>query len=152
MKIVFTGKGEINGALVSRASWYAAAEQQGHEVQQAVDKHTELLVASRTDTIKAREAERLGIGVITYDQFRDMLNLGESDEVVTRFKNVEPTARTREPPDYVRRTLNGHHSNRAPWGSRKRAHSPAEEWGDAPITDTPPEPPAPRGVQRMLDL
>lgn len=150
MKVVFTGKGEINGALISRASWYAAAEQKGYEVQQAVDRHTELLVSSRTDTIKAREAERLGVSVITYDQFRDMLNLGEDVEVVARFRDVAPTARTREPPDYARRTTNGHHANRAPWGSRKRVISGADEWGDAPISDEPPPPV--RASQRLLDL
>ena len=70
MNIVFTGPGTgLDGAPITRAQLKAAAEARGHTVKASVTLDTELLVASRTDTLKARKAAERGILVIDYPTF-----------------------------------------------------------------------------------
>ena len=70
MNIVFTGPGTgLEGAPITRAELTAAAEAKGHTVKASLTLDTELLVASRTDTVKARRAIERGVLVIDYKTF-----------------------------------------------------------------------------------
>ena len=70
MIIVFTGPGiGLHGEPITRAELKAAAEARGHIIRQSVTLDTEMLVASRTDTVKARRAAERGIVVIDYKAF-----------------------------------------------------------------------------------
>ena len=70
MIIVFTGPGiGLHGEPITRAELKAEAEAKGHTVKACLTLDTELLVASRTDTVKARRAAERGILVIDYKAF-----------------------------------------------------------------------------------
>ena len=70
MIIVFTGPGiGLHDEPITRAELKAAAEARGHTIRQSVTLDTEMLVASRTDTVKARRAAERGILVIDYKAF-----------------------------------------------------------------------------------
>ena len=70
MNIVFTGPGSgLHHESITRAELKAAAEARGHTVRQSVTLDTEMLVASRTDTIKAQKAMARGITVVDYQTF-----------------------------------------------------------------------------------
>ena len=70
MNIVFTGPGTgLDGAPVTRAALQAAAEARGHTVKASLTLDTEMLVASRTDTVKARKAAQRGVLVVDYPTF-----------------------------------------------------------------------------------
>jgi NAD-dependent DNA ligase len=70
LNIVFTGPAHnAKGKLVLRADLIVAARKAGFVVQSAVGASTELLVASRTDTRKARAAKARGIKMTTYPEF-----------------------------------------------------------------------------------
>lgn len=70
MKVVFTGPAvDSSGKAILRANLAAACQEVGMEVQRSVRKNTEVLVASRTDTVKARKAKERGLPVMTYPQF-----------------------------------------------------------------------------------
>ena len=70
MNIVFTGPGSgLHHEPITRAELKAAAEAMGHTVRQSVTLDTEMLVASRTDTIKAQKAMARGITVVDYQTF-----------------------------------------------------------------------------------
>lgn len=69
--VVFTGPAFDNhGRAVLRANLIAASEASGRfRVQSAVTAATQILVASRTDTVKAKKAAALGVEVMTYPEF-----------------------------------------------------------------------------------
>lgn len=68
--VVFTGDGENEaGRILPRFVWKKMAEAMNVRVQGAVSPATDVLVASRTDTVKARGAVAHGIKVITYSEF-----------------------------------------------------------------------------------
>jgi hypothetical protein len=71
MNVVFTGPAFDNGGhAVVRADLVAACEATGKfAVQSSVRMDTDLLVASRTDTVKARSAKERGVEVLSYPQF-----------------------------------------------------------------------------------
>ena len=71
MKVVFTGPAFDNsGCSVVRSDLIAACQSTGKfTVQGAVKGDTDLLVASRTDTVKAKGAVARGLTVLTYPQF-----------------------------------------------------------------------------------
>jgi NAD-dependent DNA ligase len=70
MNIVFTGPGTgLDGEPITRAELKAAAEAHGHTVKASVTLDTEILVASRTDTVKAHKAAARGIIVVDYPTF-----------------------------------------------------------------------------------
>jgi hypothetical protein len=71
IKVAFTGPAFDNaGHSVVRADLIAACQMTGKfAVQSSVRPDTNLLVASRTDTVKAKAAAEKGIGVLTYPQF-----------------------------------------------------------------------------------
>jgi NAD-dependent DNA ligase len=70
MNIVFTGPGSgLHGEPITRAELKAAAEAKGHTVKASVTLDTEMLVASRTDTVKAQKAAARGIVVVDYRTF-----------------------------------------------------------------------------------
>lgn len=71
--VVFTGPAKFNGEVVLRADLTAAAVKAGYTVRDKVDGTVQLLVASRTDTVKAAHAKKMGVQVIDYQLFGVML-------------------------------------------------------------------------------
>ena len=71
LKVVFTGPAVDNaGNSVIRDNLIHACHQTGSmKVQPRVDKATDFLVASRTDTTKALAAYQKGVTVLTYPEF-----------------------------------------------------------------------------------
>lgn len=69
--VVFTGPAVDNaGRSITRAALTNACMKVGaFEVHPAIRANTELLVASRKDTVKARRAEERGLPVLTYPEF-----------------------------------------------------------------------------------
>lgn len=62
--ICFTGAGPL-----SRSEYIALAEKKGYAYKNAVTKNLAVLVASRSDTTKAKKAASYGVQVITYPEF-----------------------------------------------------------------------------------
>lgn len=82
--ICFTGKGIWPGPTLSgfttskaltRTEWAEKAEVAGHRVTEKAE-HADILVASRHDTVKSRNARARGARVITYGEFAAMLESG----------------------------------------------------------------------------
>ncbi len=73
MNFVFTGRCTYRGDGWTRAAMQRLVTQAGHTVQGCISGQTHYLVASRTDTRKAHDAEVLGVAVITYDMFMTMM-------------------------------------------------------------------------------
>jgi hypothetical protein len=73
--VVFTGKGldPLTGRQRNRPDWEALARAKGFYPEAKVNRHTDYLVASRTDTSKAAAARQFGTKVITYDEFERLL-------------------------------------------------------------------------------
>jgi hypothetical protein len=70
MKVVFTGPAVDNaGRAIARDNLTLACKKAGVTVQTAVRPDTELLVASRKDTVKAKEAGATGLTVLAYPEF-----------------------------------------------------------------------------------
>ena len=70
IEIVFTGAAATKmGAPIVRADLIKHAETMGYVVAKRVKASTKVLVASRTDTIKAEAARRFGVCVLTYGAF-----------------------------------------------------------------------------------
>ena len=70
MNIVFTGPGfDSAGKSIVRANLITACKASGHSIQGAVKADTDLLVASRADTVKAKRASGRAITVMTYPAF-----------------------------------------------------------------------------------
>lgn len=70
MKVVLTGPAVDGcGKSILRANLIEACQKAGVEVQPRVRADTTALVASRTDTVKAKTAQGRGIPVMTYPQF-----------------------------------------------------------------------------------
>ncbi|MBS7812389.1 BRCT domain-containing protein [Roseococcus pinisoli] len=68
--VVLTGPAvTANGDVVLRADLISQATKLGWNIQKSVQATTEMLVASRADTVKAREAKERGIIVVTYAEF-----------------------------------------------------------------------------------
>ena len=73
-RIVFTGKGKDHlGNFVDRDTLTQMAVARGHQVTERVDRWTDYLFSSRTDTTKAREAAARGVTVKNYTQFFEMM-------------------------------------------------------------------------------
>lgn len=71
--VCFTGRGyDQNGTFQTRDLWESMARQMGWSPVPTVEYNTGYLVASRSDTTKARSAQRNGVRVLTYSQFHDM--------------------------------------------------------------------------------
>ncbi|MBY0560042.1 hypothetical protein [Hyphomicrobium sp.] len=70
MRIVFTGPAiDGNGNTILRANLAAACLKADLSIQPAVRQDTEILVASRTDTVKAKAAAARGLEVIGYPEY-----------------------------------------------------------------------------------
>jgi hypothetical protein len=71
MNVVFTGPAfDAEGASIVRADLtYAVIKRGGIVVQPRVDAATDLLVASRIDTVKASQPADNGIAIMTYPEF-----------------------------------------------------------------------------------
>ena len=70
MNVVFTGPAiDIAGNFIVRADLALVCGSKGINVQPAVKPDTELLVASRSDTVKAKRAQGCGKKVMTYPEF-----------------------------------------------------------------------------------
>jgi hypothetical protein len=78
MNVVFTGPAfNTAGASIVRADLtYACIQRGGIVVQPRVDAATDLLVASRIDTVKASKAADKGITIMTYPEFTATFLLG----------------------------------------------------------------------------
>lgn len=74
VKIAFTGPAKYCGYAVNREDINDAAVKAGFIVRDKVDSQVDMLVASRTDTVKAINAAKTGIDVVTYQQFGDILH------------------------------------------------------------------------------
>lgn len=74
MYIVFTGRCPGGTGRISRTDLFRLCRHIGHTPQSAIDSRTQLLVASRYDTAKARSARDRGIGIMTYNVFLFTLN------------------------------------------------------------------------------
>ena len=71
MNVVFTGPAiDGNGHSIVRAQLTMACQAKGNlRVQASVRPDTDVLVASRTDTVKAKTAAARGVAVFTYPEF-----------------------------------------------------------------------------------
>lgn len=70
LNVVFTGPAVIEGGkIVTRAVLTQACVDHGFTIQSSVRKDTNLLVASRTDTVKAQNAALRGLAVMPYESF-----------------------------------------------------------------------------------
>ena len=71
MNVVFTGPAfDSNGLSIVRSDLtYACIQRGGIVVQPRVEGSTDLLVASRIDTVKASKAADKGITIMTYPEF-----------------------------------------------------------------------------------
>ena len=71
MNVVFTGPAvDGNGcSLVRSALAYACLQKGNLRVQNSVQRDTDVLVASRVDTVKAKKASERGMAVFTYPEF-----------------------------------------------------------------------------------
>lgn len=71
LNVVFTGPAsDVLGQVIVRANLVAACQASGRvAVQDGVKPSTDLVVASRADTVKARSAATRGLKVMTYQQF-----------------------------------------------------------------------------------
>lgn len=68
--VVFTGPAvDAQQKLILRADLIAQATALGWNVQKSVQGTTEMLVASRFDTVKAAKAKARGLIVVTYPEF-----------------------------------------------------------------------------------
>jgi hypothetical protein len=73
-RVVFTGPAtDKQGRPIVRKDLIQAASEAGLEVSNKIDAGVELLVASRTDTVKAKSAAASGIAVVDYAAFVSML-------------------------------------------------------------------------------
>lgn len=72
-RICLTGKGNENGRLVTRDEWRRRIEAAGHFYTDNAD-HADVLVASRTNTIKAINAAARGVEVKTYSWLSGILD------------------------------------------------------------------------------
>lgn len=66
--VCFTGAGKVNGKAVTRAEWENLAREVGYYVTDHAGS-ANVLVASRTDTVKALNAAARGIKVLSYETF-----------------------------------------------------------------------------------
>lgn len=70
LNVVFTGPAQDEaGNSVLRDDLKKLALEKGYVIQGSVQRTTQILVASRTDTVKARAALAKGLLVVTYPQF-----------------------------------------------------------------------------------
>lgn len=73
VNVVFTGPATYQGMPIVRADLISYVAQNGYRVQSSVRPTTDMLVASRCETVKARAAYERGITVLTYGDFLDRL-------------------------------------------------------------------------------
>lgn len=72
--IVFTGAAiDKSGITITRDTLIVACNKFGYNVQKSVQRSTNLLVASRADTVKAGKAGAMGIAVMTYPEFLGLM-------------------------------------------------------------------------------
>lgn len=68
-KIVLTGPAITeDGEIITRSALTTALREAGHIVQASVRDDTEVLVSSRTDTVKYQQAVQRGLRTMTYMQ------------------------------------------------------------------------------------
>lgn len=81
LNVVFTGPAfDKNGNSVLRADLaYACTLKGGIAVQNAVKPDTNVLIASRKDTVKAKAADQRGVAVFTYPEFISRFLAGGGD-------------------------------------------------------------------------
>jgi len=89
--IVFTGRGITpSGEFKTRSWWEARADAAGWDISSMVRRDTGLLVASRTNTEKAKSATALGVWVVTYAEFLKSTAVFQDD---TDTRTLEPAVK-----------------------------------------------------------
>lgn len=97
MNVVLTGAAfDRTGRSILRADLIAACKEKQINVQTRVDAKTHVLVASREDTVKAKNAAKRGIGVMDYPTF---IKTFLGDEVAET--GAEPNVFTDDAPSAV---------------------------------------------------
>lgn len=81
--VVFTGAAEVGGRKILRADLARMAARAGWAVCDKVHRGLTYLACSRTDTIKARDASRMGVECITYPRLMFLLNGGNANSPAT---------------------------------------------------------------------
>ena len=76
MRFILTGAGAYKREKFDRATWEMWAVEAGHIISPTIGDHSDTLVSSRMDTVKARDALARGCSVITYDEFYEHLARG----------------------------------------------------------------------------
>lgn len=90
MNVVLTGPAKDGqGNAIVRADLVAALAKVGISVRSKVDLTTDYLVASRTDTVKAKTAQSLGVEVLTYPQLIT-LALAQGDFKIEKIGTPDP--------------------------------------------------------------
>jgi len=74
MRFVLTGRAYIGDQFVERGNVIETIHVKGHIVTDRVHSRMDVLVSSRSDTVKAREAARMGCTVISYDELWRLLD------------------------------------------------------------------------------
>lgn len=99
--VCFTGRGhDMNGEFMERGDWERMAISVGCSISPSVNKYTDVLVASRNDTIKAIGAQSHGIVVMNYPQFQQWCL--DHSGMGSKYPGVSPTV---DPSYFERRRL-----------------------------------------------
>lgn len=89
--VCFTGSGNLPGHAITRPDWERAAATMGWSVSKSA-KSCDVLVASRDDTVKAKNARSSGKTIMTYEEFA-----GECYMSGIRFIGGAPTSEYTQP-------------------------------------------------------
>lgn len=88
----FTGKAKLRGIDVTRGELEAFISNNGGSVSNKVGPRTDILVASRSDTTKARDAINMGKRVCTYDEFFQMAGVMSKADLLGAAQPPNPGA------------------------------------------------------------
>ena len=78
MRVVLTGRCNLDGMFIERSEVCRRAGNVGISVGPTVSRSTDYLVASRTDTAKCTRAAQAGVTTIDYFEFYGMIHARES--------------------------------------------------------------------------
>lgn len=134
--VCFTGKGNLDGKLVTRDVLEELLRVKGANHCPTYSWHVDLLVASRTDTTKWNKAIEDGKRCITYDEFWQMLGVtthAELDALLEDDFDAVRAARLREQESAEERAANARAELKAIEDAKTRvleeAEAQIEGWG-----------------------
>jgi BRCT domain type II-containing protein len=126
----FTGKAKLRGTDVTRGELEAFIERNGGRVSKKVGHHTDILVASRSDTTKARDAINLGKRVCTYDEFFTMAGVMRLADLQGPAQPMDPwRKRDQEQREAAERVEAKKAARRADKLALEQAETEIEGWG-----------------------